>query len=66
MEEKPASQDGATAAKGEKASGNAKADPKDSTEELCELSLEDDLLLLREEEEEDFGKPAVVCWWGSV
>uniref|UniRef100_A0A8C8S882 Cell cycle and apoptosis regulator 2 n=1 Tax=Pelusios castaneus TaxID=367368 RepID=A0A8C8S882_9SAUR len=36
-------------------SDEAKGDPKDSTDELCMLSLEDDLLLLREEEEEDFG-----------
>ncbi|KAJ6653720.1 hypothetical protein lerEdw1_008791, partial [Lerista edwardsae] len=55
VEEKPASQDGAGAAKEEKVGGSARADPKDSAEELCELSLEDDLLLLREEEEEDFG-----------
>ncbi|XP_077662061.1 cell cycle and apoptosis regulator protein 2 isoform X2 [Eretmochelys imbricata] len=33
----------------------AKVEPKDSTDELCMLSLEDDLLLLRDEEEEDFG-----------
>lgn len=34
---------------------------KDSTDELCELSLEDDLLLLREEEEEDFGRYSGKC-----
>ncbi|XP_053125441.1 cell cycle and apoptosis regulator protein 2 isoform X2 [Hemicordylus capensis] len=55
QEEKPAGHDGANTAKDEKASGNVKADPKDSTDELCDLSLEDDLLLLREDEEEDFG-----------
>ncbi|KAL8173929.1 UNVERIFIED_CONTAM: hypothetical protein K2H54_034874 [Gekko kuhli] len=54
MEEKPAGQDGANAPK-EKSSGSVKTDSKDSTDELCDLSLEDDLLLLREEEEEDFG-----------
>ncbi|XP_077160972.1 cell cycle and apoptosis regulator protein 2 isoform X1 [Paroedura picta] len=54
VKEKPAGQDGANAPK-EKISGSVKADSKDSTEELCDLSLEDDLLLLREEEEEDFG-----------
>ncbi|XP_054854174.1 cell cycle and apoptosis regulator protein 2 isoform X2 [Eublepharis macularius] len=54
VEEKPAGQDGASAPK-EKISGSVKVDSKDSTEELCDLSLEDDLLLLREEEEEDFG-----------
>ncbi|TFK08166.1 acetylserotonin O-methyltransferase [Platysternon megacephalum] len=32
-----------------------KVAPKDSTDELCMLSLEDDLLLLRDDEEEDFG-----------
>ncbi|XP_061449393.1 cell cycle and apoptosis regulator protein 2 isoform X2 [Rhineura floridana] len=54
-EQKPAGQDGASSAK-EKDSRNAKAELKDSPDELCELSLEDDLLLLREEEEEeDFG-----------
>lgn len=56
-EEKPEGQAGANTAKEEK----GKADPKDSTDELCELSLEDDLLLLREDEEEDFGKPSVKC-----
>lgn len=55
VEEKPGCQDGATAAKEEKVSGNVKADPKDSTDDLCDLSLEDDLLLLRDDEEEDFG-----------
>ncbi|XP_066495286.1 cell cycle and apoptosis regulator protein 2 isoform X2 [Tiliqua scincoides] len=55
VEEKQACQDGASATKEEKVSGNAKADPKESTDELCELSLEDDLLLLRDDEEEDFG-----------
>nr|XP_034995580.1 cell cycle and apoptosis regulator protein 2 isoform X1 [Zootoca vivipara] len=53
-EKKPSGQDGASSAK-EEVSGNVKAESKDSTDELCELSLEDDLLLLREEEEEDFG-----------
>ncbi|XP_048368911.1 cell cycle and apoptosis regulator protein 2 isoform X2 [Sphaerodactylus townsendi] len=50
--EKPEDQDGANIPK-EKSS--VKAESKDSTDELCDLSLEDDLLLLREEEEEDFG-----------
>lgn len=54
MEEKPAGQDATNTPK-EKISGSVKADSKDSTDELCDLSLEDDLLLLREEEEEDFG-----------
>nr|XP_020635995.1 cell cycle and apoptosis regulator protein 2 [Pogona vitticeps] len=54
-EKKPVVQDGANSAKEEKISGNVKSEPKDSTDDLCELSLEDDLLLLREEEEEDFG-----------
>ncbi|XP_053222988.1 cell cycle and apoptosis regulator protein 2 isoform X4 [Podarcis raffonei] len=53
-EKKPSGQDGASSAK-EEVSGNVKVESKDSTDELCELSLEDDLLLLREEEEEDFG-----------
>lgn len=61
MEEKPGCQDGATAAKEEKVSGNVKADPKDSTDDLCDLSLEDDLLLLRDDEEEDFGRSVVAC-----
>uniref|UniRef100_A0A8C5S1N5 Cell cycle and apoptosis regulator 2 n=1 Tax=Laticauda laticaudata TaxID=8630 RepID=A0A8C5S1N5_LATLA len=34
---------------------SVKAEVKDSTDDLCELSMEDDLLLLREDEEEDFG-----------
>ncbi|XP_060642916.2 cell cycle and apoptosis regulator protein 2 [Anolis sagrei] len=54
-EKKPVGQDGPNVAKEEKAGGKAKSEPKDSTEDLCELSLEDDLLLLREDEEEDFG-----------
>ncbi|KAF7242170.1 Cell cycle and apoptosis regulator protein 2 [Varanus komodoensis] len=55
VEKKPGGHDGANSAKEEKVSGNIKTEPKDSTDDLCELSLEDDLLLLREEEEEDFG-----------
>uniref|UniRef100_U3F7W4 Protein KIAA196 n=1 Tax=Micrurus fulvius TaxID=8637 RepID=U3F7W4_MICFL len=54
-EKKPPNQDGANATKEEKVSGNVKAEVKDSTDDLCELSMEDDLLLLREDEEEDFG-----------
>ncbi|XP_062994996.1 cell cycle and apoptosis regulator protein 2 [Elgaria multicarinata webbii] len=54
-DKKPAAQDGANSAKEEKVSGSVKAEAKDSTDDLCELSLEDDLLLLREDEEEDFG-----------
>ncbi|XP_026539771.1 cell cycle and apoptosis regulator protein 2, partial [Notechis scutatus] len=52
-EKKPPNQDGANATKEEKVS--VKAEVKDSTDDLCELSMEDDLLLLREDEEEDFG-----------
>ncbi|KAL7981364.1 hypothetical protein Chor_002260 [Crotalus horridus] len=52
---KPPNQDGANSTKEEKVSGNVKAEAKDSTNDLCELSMEDDLLLLREDEEEDFG-----------
>ncbi|XP_042696243.1 cell cycle and apoptosis regulator protein 2 isoform X7 [Chrysemys picta bellii] len=52
-EQKPACSEGPKVAKeDEKAS---KVEPKDSTDELCMLSLEDDLLLLRDDEEEDFG-----------
>ncbi|XP_070808348.1 cell cycle and apoptosis regulator protein 2 [Pituophis catenifer annectens] len=54
-EKKPPNQDGANSTKEEKVSGNVKAEAKDSTDDLCELSMEDDLLLLREDEEEDFG-----------
>nr|XP_008118370.2 PREDICTED: cell cycle and apoptosis regulator protein 2 [Anolis carolinensis] len=54
-EKKPVGQDGSNLAKEEKVGGKVKSEPKDSTEDLCELSLEDDLLLLREDEEEDFG-----------
>ncbi|XP_042327713.1 cell cycle and apoptosis regulator protein 2 [Sceloporus undulatus] len=54
-EKKPAGQDGSNSAKEEKVSENVKSEPKDSTDDLCDLSLEDDLLLLRDEEEEDFG-----------
>lgn len=55
-EQKPECSDGAKGAKeDEKAKGDCKAEPKDSTDELCMLSLEDDLLLLRDDEEEDFG-----------
>uniref|UniRef100_A0A1W7RF20 p30 DBC protein n=1 Tax=Agkistrodon contortrix contortrix TaxID=8713 RepID=A0A1W7RF20_AGKCO len=54
-EKKPPNQDGANSTKEEKVSGNVKAEAKDSTNDLCELSMEDDLLLLREDEEEDFG-----------
>ncbi|KYO44490.1 cell cycle and apoptosis regulator protein 2 isoform X2 [Alligator mississippiensis] len=39
----------------ERVKGECKTEPRDSTDELCMLSLEDDLLLLREDEEEDFG-----------
>uniref|UniRef100_A0A8D0L8T2 Cell cycle and apoptosis regulator 2 n=1 Tax=Sphenodon punctatus TaxID=8508 RepID=A0A8D0L8T2_SPHPU len=54
--EKPVDSEGAKADKEEeKAPADSKAEAKDSTDELCMLSLEDDLLLLREEEEEDFG-----------
>lgn len=38
-------------------------EPKDSTDELCMLSLEDDLLLLRDEEEEDFGRSGARRGW---
>lgn len=55
-EKKPQNQDGANSTKEEKVGGNVKAEAKDSTPDLCELSMEDDLLLLREDEEEDFGK----------
>lgn len=41
----------------------AKVEPKDSTDELCMLSLEDDLLLLRDEEEEDFGRSGGRTAW---
>ncbi|XP_063167594.1 cell cycle and apoptosis regulator protein 2 [Candoia aspera] len=54
-EKKPPSQDGTNSAKEEKVSGNVKAEAKETTDDVCELSLEDDLLLLREDEEEDFG-----------
>ncbi|KAJ7305183.1 hypothetical protein JRQ81_011089 [Phrynocephalus forsythii] len=55
-EKKPGGQEGANSTKEEKVGGNVKSEPKDSPDNLCELSLEDDLLLLREEEEEeDFG-----------
>ncbi|XP_074838021.1 cell cycle and apoptosis regulator protein 2 isoform X2 [Carettochelys insculpta] len=55
-EQKPACSDGAkVATEDEKAKGDCKVEPKDSTDELCMLSLEDDLLLLREDEEDDFG-----------
>lgn len=56
-EQKPACSESPKVAKeDEKASkDDSKVEPKDSTDELCMLSLEDDLLLLRDDEEEDFG-----------
>ncbi|XP_053873332.1 cell cycle and apoptosis regulator protein 2 isoform X2 [Malaclemys terrapin pileata] len=60
-EQKPACSEGSRVAKeDEKAS---KVEPKDSTDELCMLSLEDDLLLLRDDEEEDFGRSGAQRGW---
>ncbi|XP_065440612.1 cell cycle and apoptosis regulator protein 2 isoform X4 [Chrysemys picta bellii] len=60
-EQKPACSEGPKVAKeDEKAS---KVEPKDSTDELCMLSLEDDLLLLRDDEEEDFGRSGAQHGW---
>ncbi|XP_034617760.1 cell cycle and apoptosis regulator protein 2 isoform X2 [Trachemys scripta elegans] len=60
-EQKPACSEGPKVAKeDEKAS---KVEPKDSTDELCMLSLEDDLLLLRDDEEEDFGRSGAQRGW---
>ncbi|XP_068776551.1 cell cycle and apoptosis regulator protein 2 isoform X3 [Struthio camelus] len=54
--ERPAGSVAATAGgEQERTKSECKADPKDSPDELCVLSLEDGLLLLREEEEEEFG-----------
>uniref|UniRef100_A0A8B9S8Q7 Cell cycle and apoptosis regulator 2 n=1 Tax=Apteryx owenii TaxID=8824 RepID=A0A8B9S8Q7_APTOW len=51
----PAKEVAPEAAGAEEEADECKADPKDSPDELCVLSLEDGLLLLREEEEEEFG-----------
>ncbi|NXI68073.1 CCAR2 protein, partial [Anseranas semipalmata] len=54
--EGPAGSEVATAGREqERTKSECKAEPKDSPDELCVLSLEDGLLLLREEEEEELG-----------
>ncbi|KAM7153287.1 cell cycle and apoptosis regulator protein 2 isoform 2-T2 [Macrochelys suwanniensis] len=53
--QKPACSEGPKEEEKAKDDGGKVVEPKDSTAELCMLSLEDDLLLLRDEEEEDFG-----------